>query len=224
MIHARLPHHFKPQQGAVVGSVVLHVLLACWFLSAPLSVQMLPQQMVEVTLVPASMLDAVVRHTPNTQPEQKTTAPAKPAAVKKVQPVPSKDALPERAKQPDQMPVEPSAQELAEISPAAAPPAARSPQSAAVTKPLFDAAYLRNPAPDYPSQAKRRGMEGVVMLDVLVKQDGVAAEVSVAQSSGYSMLDESARNAVQRWKFVPAKQGAQTVDARVMVPIEFKLQ
>ena len=37
-------------------------------------------------------------------------------------------------------------------------------------------------------------------------------------------LDEAARNAVQRWKFVPARRGDEPVSAWVIVPISFVLE
>jgi protein TonB len=92
-----------------------------------------------------------------------------------------------------------------------------------ITKPLFDNAYLNNPAPEYPAHARRRNMEGTVMLDVMVSAEGIAHYVRIAESSGFSLLDESAKNAVSRWKFVPARRGSDIVEARVIVPIEFRL-
>jgi periplasmic protein TonB len=47
--------------------------------------------------------------------------------------------------------------------------------------------------------------------------------VLVYRSSGISRLDDAALAAVKRWRFVPAKRGAQTVESWVLVPIEFEL-
>src|SRR5439155_754882 len=67
------------------------------------------------------------------------------------------------------------------------------------------AAYGANPLPPYPLVARRLGMEGVVLLEVVVAPDGHAAEVRVARSSGYPALDESALTTVrERWRFIPA--------------------
>ena len=89
--------------------------------------------------------------------------------------------------------------------------------------PRFGAAYLNNPAPKYPTMAKRLGEEGRVLLRVLVSPDGLAKNVRLHSSSGSSLLDESAIKAVKRWRFVPAKQGDNSVEAWVQVPIVFKL-
>ena len=54
----------------------------------------------------------------------------------------------------------------------AAPAAVEQAAPAAVTQPRFDADYLNNPKPAYPSMSKRLGEEGQVLLRVLVGQDG----------------------------------------------------
>jgi protein TonB len=112
----------------------------------------------------------------------------------------------------------------AALSPASGSTPAAGPSQMVTTQPVFDAAYLRNPPPDYPAHAKRRGMEGTVMLEVLVSGEGAARQVMVAQSSGHALLDESAKDAVARWKFVPARRAGAAVEARVIVPVEFRLQ
>jgi periplasmic protein TonB len=96
-------------------------------------------------------------------------------------------------------------------------------KTAARSDPIFDAAYLQNPAPYYPKSARNRGAQGKVMLEVKVTKFGKAAAVVIKKSSGFSALDEAAKDAVEYWKFVPAYVGAEAVEATVLVPIEFKL-
>ncbi|WP_347248979.1 energy transducer TonB [Zoogloea sp.] len=94
----------------------------------------------------------------------------------------------------------------------------------ATTAPRFDAAYLSNPVPEYPRLSRRMGEEGRVMLRVLVGADGKPMEVSIAKSSGYTRLDDVARETVLRsWRFIPARQGDQAVAGTVRVPIDFSL-
>lgn len=89
--------------------------------------------------------------------------------------------------------------------------------------PRFGAAYLNNPAPQYPPLCKRLGEQGKVMLRVLVSAEGLAKEVLVNASSGSKLLDKAALNAVKHWRFIPAKQGELSVTAWVQVPILFQL-
>jgi protein TonB len=103
-----------------------------------------------------------------------------------------------------------------------AAPAEVAPQ-VAVTPPRFDAAYLDNPSPPYPTMSRRMGEQGKVLLRVLVNADGSAAQVELKNSSGSSRLDQSALDTVKRWRFVPAKLGTQAVTAWVLVPISFTL-
>ncbi len=104
-----------------------------------------------------------------------------------------------------------------------AAPAAPSPV-AAVSAARFDAAYLHNPEPKYPSLSRRLGEEGKVMLKVRVTAEGTAAAVDLEKSSNFERLDEAARQTVARWRFVPAKRGDQPIEASVIVPIVFRLE
>ncbi|MCK6404904.1 MAG: TonB family protein [Rhodocyclaceae bacterium] len=92
-----------------------------------------------------------------------------------------------------------------------------------VTAARFDADYLQNPKPVYPPMSRRLNEEGKVILRVKVSRDGHPLAVEIKQSSGYPRLDEAARNAVERWRFVPARQGDQAIEAAVLVPLNFTL-
>jgi len=106
---------------------------------------------------------------------------------------------------------------------ASAPPAPSAPP-AAVVLPRFDVDYLQNPAPVYPSMARRMGEQGRVLLRVVVRPDGTPDNVVLRQSSGSPRLDEAALDAVRKWRFVPARQGSTPVTAAVIVPIVFSLE
>nr|WP_218626990.1 energy transducer TonB [Sodalis sp. dw_96] len=78
--------------------------------------------------------------------------------------------------------------------------------------------------PDYPRLARRSHQQGTVMLNVPVTVDGAASEVNIAQSSGSDALDDAARQAVRRWRFIPAKRGGEPVAGWVRVPVVFRLE
>ena len=105
----------------------------------------------------------------------------------------------------------------------AAPPAPAE-EDPPVDPPRFNADYLDNPAPGYPSLSRRMGEEGRVLLRVHVAAGGTAKSVVLHKSSGYDRLDQVALNTVRKWKFVPARQGDKPVDAWVIVPIQFSLK
>lgn len=113
----------------------------------------------------------------------------------------------------------PRAPQAATTAPASTPAAEPQP----VTTPAYAAAYLDNPPPAYPLSARRLGQEGLVLVRVYVNRSGKPEQVLLAKTSGVASLNEAALNAVKQWTFVPAKRGAEPVDAWVEVPLRFRL-
>lgn len=109
------------------------------------------------------------------------------------------------------------------VAAAATAPAPVPSAPVSVVPPRFDASYLDNAPPPYPSLARRYREQGVVMLDVRVSAAGLPDAVEIRESSGSQRLDDAARTAVLRWRFVPARQGDAAVTAWVVVPIRFAL-
>jgi protein TonB len=71
--------------------------------------------------------------------------------------------------------------------------------------------------------AREQGLEGVVVLSVLVRHDGRVEDARVAISSGARVLDEAALAAVRTWLFAPATRGGHPVESVVEVPVKFAL-
>lgn len=101
--------------------------------------------------------------------------------------------------------------------------AVAAPPAPAIEPPRFDLAYLRNPAPAYPLASKRVREEGRVVLRVRVTPAGLAESAEIRTSSGFERLDRAAIDAVKRWRFSPARRGAEPVAAYALVPILFSL-
>ena len=78
--------------------------------------------------------------------------------------------------------------------------------------------------PDYPENARAKGWEGTVRLQILVNTDGRAEDVRIAASSGYSELDQTAQRAVRSWRFSPALKNGSPVAAWATVPVVFDLR
>jgi protein TonB len=93
-----------------------------------------------------------------------------------------------------------------------------------VVLPSSNADYLNNPPPPYPPLSRRLGEQGKVVVRVLIKADGTAAEATVVGSSGYERLDEAARQTVLRWRYVPGKRAGVAEAMWFNVPIQFVLQ
>ena len=83
--------------------------------------------------------------------------------------------------------------------------------------------YGSNPEPSYPMQARRRGLQGTVMLRVLVDAGGNVADVRLAGSSGHSILDRAAMSSVRSWSFTPGMSGGRPRQMWVEVPVRFVL-
>jgi periplasmic protein TonB len=112
-------------------------------------------------------------------------------------------------------------------APNTAPPSASTKPAATganTTAARFDAAYLNNPSPRYPALSRKAGESGKVVLKVYVSAGGLAERIEMHSSSGFERLDNTARTAVQRWKFVPAQQNGEAVAAWVLVPLVFSLK
>jgi TonB family protein len=95
------------------------------------------------------------------------------------------------------------------------------PQPEAAPHVVTDVEYLQAPAPKFPSESKRFGEEGLVVLRVLIDESGRAARIDIEHSSGYARLDAAARAAVERALFQPYVENGVPRKALAMVPIEF---
>lgn len=93
--------------------------------------------------------------------------------------------------------------------------------------PLTPPGYLlgdrSTPMPDYPWSARRRGVEGRVVLRLEVDRDGRPVAVRILTSSGDAALDNAALSALRDWRLSPAREGDQNVAGDVDVPIVFRL-
>jgi len=78
--------------------------------------------------------------------------------------------------------------------------------------------------PSYPATARQLGIEGTALLNVFVDADGRVAQVVVRQSAGHPDLDRAAADAVRRWRFEPARRGAEAVSMWVELPVDFRLR
>lgn len=78
--------------------------------------------------------------------------------------------------------------------------------------------------PSYPASARQLGVEGTALLSVFVDAAGRVGEVIVKQSAGHPDLDRAAAEAVRRWRFEPARRGAEAVAMWVELPVEFRLR
>ena len=76
--------------------------------------------------------------------------------------------------------------------------------------------------PLYPKLARKRGFEGTVTVEVMFNQIGEQLSLTLIDSSGFTLLDKAALNAVEKWQFsAPSPQTAYAYTVRV--PVKFAL-
>jgi len=77
--------------------------------------------------------------------------------------------------------------------------------------------------PDYTLEARRLGIEGDVVLQIVVQANGTVGHIKVTRSLGAG-LDERAIAAVRQWRFTPARRLGQPIDVLVDVSVAFTLR
>ncbi len=76
---------------------------------------------------------------------------------------------------------------------------------------------------EYPEEAKRLGIEGIVILKAFINENGAVDKTEITKSVGYG-CDEAAIKAVTETRFLPAKLNDQNVKAQLTIPVKFKLE
>jgi protein TonB len=161
-----------------------------------------------------------------------TPKPAQPKPARaprpKVQPPPvvAATSTPPSPADATQSATAPAAEDSSTPSPPAPPQAGRAAAADAAQAPVQTSVprYDLNPRPDYPALARRRGYQGTVLLKVLVNAGGRAAQVTLARSSGFDILDRGAVKSVSGWRFEPARRNGQPIDMWVEVPVRYALE
>jgi TonB family protein len=103
-----------------------------------------------------------------------------------------------------------------------------SPRNGGAPRPNRYRAYDKPPVatkvgePEYSDEARRKKIQGIVMVSVLVTEEGFPADPRVERPLGHG-LDEKALECVQEFRFKPAMKDGAPVEARVMIEINFRL-
>jgi TonB family protein len=82
---------------------------------------------------------------------------------------------------------------------------------------------VREVKAEYTDEARRRGVSGDVLLEIVVRRDGSVGDVRLVRGLG-SGLDQRAVQAVRQWRFEPARRLGAPVDVLVEVAVEFMLR
>lgn len=79
------------------------------------------------------------------------------------------------------------------------------------------------PAPDYPRRARRLQEEGQVLVRLVIAANGTLSNSTIARSSGFDDLDQSALAAVSRAHCQPYIENGQAISVMTIQPVNFKI-
>jgi len=78
------------------------------------------------------------------------------------------------------------------------------------------------PEPEFSKEARKKKIQGVVVLSFTVGVDGNTHDIKIERGLGYG-LDEKAVEAVNRWKFKPALKDEEPIERRINAEVNFHL-
>lgn len=153
----------------------------------------------------------------------------KPSKIKPISPKPTVNKQPKpavkqaKSKAIPKESVTKTKQDIAKTNSTAKPVASK---SGATEKPqlIQKPSFLKRPsAPRYPRIAQRKGVEGTALYEIWLNEKGKQIKQELITSSGASVLDEAALNAIRDWKFSPQVINGQAIAHRVQIPVRFSL-
>jgi len=96
------------------------------------------------------------------------------------------------------------------------------PVSNAIQRTRIDTEKSQPAQPSYPSLAGQMRVQGSVLLQALVRADGVIQEVRVI--SGPAILSSAAREAAMQWRFKPYLQNGKPVETQARITVNFVIK
>jgi TonB family protein len=78
-----------------------------------------------------------------------------------------------------------------------------------------------SPRPDYPPEARAAKVQGTVLVEILVGEEGEVAHLAIRQS--IPSLNAAAVTCVSRWKFEPARVDGAPRASVAYVPVAFRI-
>ncbi len=84
--------------------------------------------------------------------------------------------------------------------------------------------HVKPKQPTYPRMARRKGLEGSVLIEVWLDKNGRQTLQNIVKSSGHQVLDDAALDAVKQWQFSQHRINGIAIAHRLRVPITFNLK
>jgi protein TonB len=108
------------------------------------------------------------------------------------------------------------------VAPTAAPaPAAKAADGYVSASELTRTRYTQ---PAFPMLARERGIDGWVDLQFTVRRDGTLADVTVIAAEPAGVFEQSALDAVRRWRYQPIMRDGQATEQRARIRVRFAVK
>jgi protein TonB len=78
--------------------------------------------------------------------------------------------------------------------------------------------------PSYPPQLMRTGVEGITVVKVLIGTDGRVKQVAIVSTDDPLFADATERQALRRWRFLPATRDGIAVESWKKMTVRFELR
>jgi protein TonB len=213
-------------------SIVVHLCLIAGVVVTPLiatgELPPIPRAAPEYVLVTARI--------PSVPHERRAVTPAKSATAAPVEPpdrvMPETPATPPAPPDPLDVVSDPNATGpfvpddggiVDTLTPPPPPPAPPAPKQVYVVGgDIRPPQKIRDIAPRYPAIAQASRVEGIVILEALISEDGSVQNVKVLR--GKPLLDDAATEAVRQWRFTPPLLNGQPVPVVMTVTVSFSLK
>ena len=89
-----------------------------------------------------------------------------------------------------------------------------------VTNPVL----LRQTIPSYTDDAIKAKVQGVVLLQAVIRKDGTVTDFKVLRGLGYGLEERAIQEIATNWKFRPGTLDGQPVNVRATIEVQFNLR
>jgi TonB family protein len=84
-------------------------------------------------------------------------------------------------------------------------------------------AILYHPMPPYTEEARENRVEGILLLQVIIRKDGSVDSIKVLRGLGYGLDESAIRTIMEKWRFQPGTLNEQPVDVKANLEVSFRL-
>ena len=109
-----------------------------------------------------------------------------------------------------------------QVASTCAPAAAVTPERVVALSPAAaESSLIHRVEPEYPEEARNRHVQGAVVLDIHIGQDGTVEDAKLV--SGEPLLVDAAMAAVKQWRFQPRLVDGTPAEMQTRITLNFRL-